>query len=503
MMEELLRMEGISKQFGEFYANRNVNFDVRAGEVHTLLGENGAGKSTLMNVLIGLYQPSAGDIYLHGQKVKIESPAQAVKLGIGMVHQHFMLVEAMTVFENIILGDKQTKGQFIQPKERKKEILNLSWRYGLNVELDAKITEISVGAQQRVEILKALYRGAELLILDEPTAALTDVEVEGLYSIIDKLKSEGKSIIFISHKMREVLHVSNRVTILRAGETVCTLDAGKTTSQEMANLMIGRELSEAIYRKVDVPGQPIMELKDVSYRKGVKHGGLSDVTLKIGKGEILGIAGVDGNGQSQLAQLAAGVIQPESGAFLLKGKVPAVFSPHGFIDEHVSNIPEDRNLMGLVGDMTVEDNLVLKCTDSERFSDANGWHLKRKDIRNYTGKLQEKYDIRCQSLLQEARTLSGGNQQKIILARELEAEPDLLIAVHPTRGLDIGATRYVRDSMIEARDKGCSVLLISADFDEVLQLSDRIIVLFEGEVMGEYSGKNPPIQEISLAMAGK
>ena len=502
-MEELLRMEGISKQFGDFYANRNVNFEVRAGEVHTLLGENGAGKSTLMNVLIGLYQPSAGNIYLHGKMVKIDSPAQAVRLGIGMVHQHFMLVEAMTVFENVILGDKRSSNPFIEVKERKKEILELSWKYGLNVELDAKITEIAVGTQQRVEILKALYRGADLLILDEPTAALTDVEVEGLYSIIEKLKSEGKSIIFISHKMREVMQVSDRVTILRAGEAICTMEANKTTSQELANLMIGRELSEAMYEKVDKPGDSVIELKNACYRKNVKHGGLNDVSINVCKGEILGVAGVDGNGQSQLAQMVAGIISPESGEVKLKGKKPAVYSPQGFIDEHVSLIPEDRNLMGLVGDMSVEDNLIFKSTESKKFSKASGWYLKKKVIRKYSEELSEKYDIRCQTVLQETRNLSGGNQQKVILARELEANPDLLIAVHPTRGLDIGATRYVRDNMIEARDKGCGVLLISADFDEVLQLSDRIIVMFEGQIMGEYSGKTPPIHEISLAMAGK
>ncbi|PKM71559.1 MAG: heme ABC transporter ATP-binding protein [Firmicutes bacterium HGW-Firmicutes-16] len=502
-MEELLRMEGISKQFGEFFANRNVCFEVRAGEVHTLLGENGAGKSTLMNVLVGLYQPTSGSIFLHGKKVKIDSPAHAVKLGIGMVHQHFMLVEAMTVFENIILGDRRSKKPFIDVKERKKEILELSWKYGLNVELDEKITNIAVGAQQRVEILKALYRGAELLILDEPTAALTDVEVEGLYSIIEKLKAEGKSIVFISHKMREVLHVSDRITILRAGEAICTLDADKTTSQELANLMIGRELSEPIYSKVTQPGDPVIEFINVSYKKSFKHGGLSEVSLRVAKGEILGIAGVDGNGQSQLAQIAAGVIVNESGEVKLKGKKPSTFAPRGFIDERVSLIPEDRNLMGLVGDMSIEDNLVFKSTEDVRFSNFHGWLLKKNAIRQYSEELRDKYDIRCQSVAQETRNLSGGNQQKVILARELEAEPDLLIAVHPTRGLDIGATRYVRDSMIEARDKGCGVLLISADFDEVLQLSDRIIVLFEGQIMGEYSGKNPPIQEISLAMAGK
>jgi simple sugar transport system ATP-binding protein len=502
-MDEILRMEHISKQFGGFYANRDVTFTVRKGEVHTLLGENGAGKSTLMNVLIGLYQPSEGDIILRGQKVKIESPAMAVRLGIGMVHQHFMLVEAMTVMQNIILGDKRYKGIFIDHAARRKEILELSWRYGLNIDLEAKITDISVGAQQRVEILKALYRGAEILILDEPTAVLTDIEVEKLYEIIDKLRSEGKSIIFISHKMREVLHVSDRITILRAGSTVCTLNAKETDGRELANLMIGRELTDSDYAKVESEQESVIELHNVCYNKSSKHNGLNDVSLTVRKGEILGIAGVDGNGQSQLAQIVTGVICAETGHVVLKGCAVSRFTAADFIRRSVSHIPEDRNRMGLVGDMSVEENLLLKSTQKCEFCSAGGWRLKKKAMRAYTEQMRKKYDIRCQSPEQEIRSLSGGNQQKVILARELEAKPDLLVAVHPTRGLDIGATRYVRDAMIAARDNGCGVLLISADFDEVLQMSDRIIVMFEGKVMGEYSGKNPPIQSISLAMAGK
>ncbi len=502
-MEEILRMEHITKRFGEVYANRDINLDVRRGEVHTLLGENGAGKSTLMNVLFGLYQPTEGSIYLHGKKVRIDSPAQAVKLGIGMVHQHFMLVEAMTVFENIILGDKNTKGVFINKEARKKEILELSGRYGLDVELDKPVTEIAVGAQQRVEILKALYRGAELLVLDEPSAALTDIEVEGLFKIMQKLTREGKSIIFISHKMREVLRISDRITILRAGQTVCTLDRAATTGEELANLMIGRELVPSQYKKVEQPGEPVIQLRDVDFQKRSKHNGLSGVSLTVGRGEIVGIAGVDGNGQSQLAQVVTGVLTPEGGEVDMKGSRVAQFTPNGFILENVSHIPEDRNKMGLIGNMSVKDNIVLKATDSPEFSDGRGLHLKKKAIRAYALKMQEKYDIRCASIEQEARNLSGGNQQKVILARELEGEPDLLVAVHPTRGLDIGATRFVHDTMIEARDRGCGVLLISADFDEILEVSDRIIVMFEGQVMGVFSGKNPPIEEISLAMAGK
>ena len=502
-MEEILRMEHITKQFGDVYANRDINLDVRRGEVHTLLGENGAGKSTLMNVLFGLYQPTEGQIFLHGQPVRIESPAQAVKLGVGMVHQHFMLVEAMTVFENIVLGDRNSKGIFVDRSARQKEILALSERYGLDVELDKPVTEIAVGAQQRVEILKALYRGAELLVLDEPTAALTDIEVEGLFDIIRKLTGEGKSVIFISHKMREVLRISDRVTILRAGQTVCTLNRSETSGAELANLMIGRELVPSQYEKVDRPGAPVVSLTNADYHRDSKHSGLNGVSLTVGRGEIVGVAGVDGNGQSQLAQLITGVLTPDGGEVDMKGSKVAKFTPHGFILENVAHVPEDRNKMGLIGNMSVQDNIVLKDTADPRFSDGHGLHLKKKVIHAYGLEMQKKYDIRCESVEQEVRNLSGGNQQKVILARELEGSPDLLVAVHPTRGLDIGATRFVHDSMISARDRGCGVLLISADFDEVLEISDRIIVLFEGQVMGVYPGRNPPIEEISLAMAGK
>lgn len=502
-MKEFLRMEEITKQFGTVYANRNINLSIREGEVHTLLGENGAGKSTLMNILIGLYQPTSGSIWLHGKKVRIDSPKTAVKMGIGMVHQHFMLVEAMTVFENIILGTKKDKSIFIKKEQLQKEILELSEKYGLEVDLDKQISEISVGEQQRVEILKALYRGAELLILDEPTAALTDQEVEGLFAIMRRLTAEQKSVIFISHKMREVMAISDRVTILRAGMTIQTLNIGDTDAVQLANLMIGHEMTVSSYKKVTKPGTDVLKLVHVDYQKNQKHSGLNDVSLTIGKGEVLGIAGVDGNGQSQLAQLVTGVIAPDAGEVDLNSKKVAQFAPNGFIMSNVSHVPEDRNKMGLVGNMTVEENLVLKATEEPRFSYAHGALLKKKEIRKFALDLQKKNDIRCASIDQEARNLSGGNQQKIILAREMENHPELLVAVHPTRGLDIGASQFVHDTMIEARDKGCGILLISADFDEVLKLSDRILVMFEGQVMGIYPGENPPIEEISLAMAGK
>ncbi len=493
----------MTKKFGEIYAIKDINLTIMAGEVHTLLGENGAGKSTLMNILIGLYQPSKGKIYLGGQKVKIDSPSKAVKLGIGMVHQHFMLVEAMTVFENIILGSTKDASLFIKKEAIKKEILALADKYGLDIEINKEITEISVGAQQRVEILKALYRGAELLILDEPTAALTDLEVEGLFRIIRKLTDEGKSVVFISHKMREVLEISDRITILRTGQTITTLDNDKTDATALAHLMIGKELVSSDYEKVLEAKENVMALDQVSFNKSSKHNGLNEVSLTVGKGEILGIAGVDGNGQSQLAQVVTGVLTPNSGHVFLKTKKVAKFAPVDFINHNVSHIPEDRNKMGLIGNMTVKENLVLKCLEKPNMSYGKGLFLKNKAMVTYANEMKEKYDIRCASIEQEIRNLSGGNQQKIVLARELEEEPDLLVAVHPTRGLDVGATKYVHDKMIDSRNKGCGVLLISADFDEVLKLSDRIAVMFEGQIVGVYPGENPPIREISLAMAGK
>lgn len=496
-------MEHISKRFGDFYANRDVDLSVARGEVHTLLGENGAGKSTLMNILIGLYQPTEGKIFLNGKEVRIESPSQAVALGIGMVHQHFMLVEAMTVFENIILGGRNSSGIFIDREARRKEILELSERYGLDVELDKLITEISVGAQQRVEILKALYHGAELLILDEPSAALTDIEVEGLFAIMRKLIGEGKSIIFISHKMREVLHISDRITILRAGQVVTTVDRAETDGQALASMMIGRELSGSHYEKRVSKDRPVVRLDRVDYDKASKHNGLNGVSLEVRQGEIVGIAGVDGNGQTQLAQLVTGVIAPQSGAISFDEKHVAVFDPSAFIESGVAHVPEDRNLQGLIGSMSVADNLVLKSTGTSAFSKWRGLLLKKNAIGDYSRKMAQRYDIRCTSVDQDVRSLSGGNQQKVILARELESDPSLLVAAHPTRGLDIGATRFVHDQMIAARDRGVGILLISADFDEILEMSDRILVIFEGQIMGEFSGENPPIEEISLAMTGR
>ncbi len=503
-MAELLRMENVCKQFGAFFANQNVNLTVGEGEVHTLLGENGAGKSTLMNVLIGLYQPSGGKIFIRGKEVQISSPGVAVENGIGMVHQHFMLIEDMTGLENIILGDKRHNSPLLKVADDRKTVEELMERYGMEIDLDEKVGDMSIGMQQRVEIMKVLFRGADLVVLDEPTAVLTDLEVEGLFDIMHSLTAEGKSIIFISHKMREVMHISDYVTVLRRGRSVQTLKVADTTEQELADLMIGQKFTESTYEKVSGAEDVAFELKGVSYRPDVKHGGLKDVSLAIHKGEILGVAGIDGNGQSELASLVTGLIKPESGDVIgPDGNKIALYSPSSFIDSGMGNIPEDRNKMGLVGDMSLAENLVLKQTDSDRFSAGHGAWLKLDAIREYAENLAEVNDIRCTSVNQTARSLSGGNQQKVILARELDAHPKLLVAVYPTRGLDIGATEFIHDQIIAQRDAGCAVLLISADFDEVLKLSDRITVLFEGQIMGTYPGAKPPIKEISLAMAGK
>ena len=502
-MAELLRMEGITKQFGAVYANKDINLSIEEGEIHTLLGENGAGKSTLMNILIGLYQPTSGTIWLKGKKVKIDSPKTAVKLGIGMVHQHFMLVDAMTVFENIILGTKKDSSIFIKKEERKKEILELSQKYGLEVDLDKQVNEISVGEQQRVEILKALYRGAELLILDEPTAALTDQEVEGLFSIMGRLTAENKSVIFISHKMREVMAVSDRVTILRAGQTITTVDKKDTDGAQLANLMIGHEMTVSAYKKVTEPGEDVLRLLHVDYQKDHKHSGLNNVSFSIGKGEILGVAGVDGNGQSQLAQLVTGVISPDSGEVELNSHKVAQFAPNGFILSNVSHVPEDRNKMGLVGNMTVEENLVLKATEEPRFSYAHGALLKKKAIRKFALELQKKNDIRCASIEQEARNLSGGNQQKCLIGKWLSLAPKVIIMDEPTRGIDVGAKREIHALLRQLAESGVGVIVVSSELPEVIGVSDRVAVMHEGCLAGFLEGEEVTEENIMKLASGE
>ena len=503
MENSILRMENITKKFGEFTANQSISLELERGEVLTLLGENGAGKSTLMNVLCGLYHPTSGSIFVEGEAVEFNSPSDAVKMGIGMVHQHFMLVDDLTVFQNIIMGVSQDHSRLIHAKKLKTEIFQLSKRYGLDVELDRRISEISVGAQQRVEILKALWRGAKILILDEPTAVLTDEEAQGLFQIISRLTSEQKSVIFISHKLKEVMQVSDRIIVLRHGKAVESVNKKDADEQILANKMVGKQIHKQSYVKTGKTGDVIVSLKNVGYNKTSKHNGLHDITLDIHGGEILCIAGVDGNGQSELESIVSGLIKPDEGEICFLNKKVLQFDAKTFIGYGTSHVPADRNRMGLVGDMSIAENLMMKTHGELEFYKFKGWKLNRNKIKEHAEAMSEKYDIRCRTTEQKAQQLSGGNQQKIILARELEQNPKFLVAVHPTRGLDIGAATFVHNRLIEARDKGCAILMISTDLNEVLTVASRICVLFEGGIMGIYDGNQPPIEKISLAMAGK
>lgn len=498
-------MEGITKEFGTFRALDGVTIELGEGEVLALLGENGAGKSTLMNVLSGMYEATSGRILLDGDEVQITNPATAVTKGVGMVHQHFMLVDVLTVFENIILGHSgrvDDRGFFISKAKQQAAITTLCHRYGLDIQLNKRTDEISVGEQQRVEIVKALYRGADILILDEPTAVLTDEEVEGLYGIIESLTSEGKSVIFISHKLREVKRVSDRVTVLRAGKAVATVDTNEVSAQQLASLMVGRELREEAFPKPQDHHEARVRLSGVRYNVENKHERLLDLDLEVRAGEIFGVAGVDGNGQSQLASLITGLIKPDSGELKIDGDIVRSFSPAQMIRLGVSHIPEDRNRMGLIGQMSIADNLVMKEISSKRFSRPPLGTMRANVITANAIEAREQFDIRCSSVRQATGTLSGGNQQKVILARELGAKPGVLVAVHPTRGLDIGAARFVHERMIEARDRGCAIILLSADLDEVLKLADRVGVMYEGRMEGPFSGVAAPIEAISMAMAG-
>ena len=501
----MLELIKITKKFGDFYALKDVELKVGYGEVHTLLGENGAGKSTLMNILCGLYQPTSGEIIYKDCQWKMDSPQTARSIGIAMVHQHFMLIEALTVLENIMLCGLNEKGRLLDKAAVTKKVLEIENAYDLQVDINEKVSNLSVGMQQKVEIIKALYNDAELLILDEPTAVLTDEEAQGLFKIIEKLKADNKSVIFISHKLKEVMQISDKVTVLRRGQTITTVDVKDYTAQELANLMVGEKVVSKAFKKVDKSSErdALYELLNVSYNKKSKHNGLNGINLKVHAGEILGVAGVDGNGQSQLAEVLTGMAKPDEGRRIYHGEDVSGYRVIDFIEDGVAHIPEDRNKMGLVGGMNVKDNIVLKDLETKEFSKAHGKFLLKKKIADYAMKMREKYDIRCSSIDEEAKNLSGGNQQKIILARELERKPKFIVAMHPTRGLDIGATNFIHNCLIKARDEGCGVVVVSADIDEVIKISDRIIVMFEGRIMGEVSGDAPDMDKISSMMGGK
>ena len=500
-MAYVVEMLNIRKEFPGIVANDNITLQLEEGEIHALLGENGAGKSTLMGMLFGMYKPDRGSIKVRGKEVKISNPNVANDLGIGMVHQHFKLVDNFTVTENIILGCEPRKGLTVDIKTAAKKIEELSKQYGLNVDPYAKIEDISVGMQQRVEILKMLYRNANVLIFDEPTAVLTPSEIDELISIMKNMTKEGKSIILITHKLREIKEAANRCTVIRRGKYIGTVDVKDTTEADMAKMMVGREVSFKVEKTEAKPKDIVVKIENLSVNNNKKILGLKDFSLDIRAGEIVGIAGVEGNGQTELVEALTGMRSIESGNIIFKGKNINKDSIRQRIDEGMAHIPEDRHKRGLILDYTMEDNMVLKAYRNKPFS-KNGL-INRAKISEYAKKIIETFDVRSgEGGKSIARSLSGGNQQKGVIGREIESNPDFLIAVQPTRGLDVGSIEYIHKRLVEQRDLGKAVLLVSLELDEVLNVSDRIAVVNNGELIGIVNANETNENEVGLMMAG-
>jgi simple sugar transport system ATP-binding protein len=498
-----IEMLHITKRFPGIIANDDITLQLRKGEIHALLGENGAGKSTLMSVLFGLYQPEEGEIRKDGKKVEIRDPNDANDLGIGMVHQHFKLVECFSVLDNIILGVEPTQHGFLKKEDARKKVLALSQRYNLKVEPDALVEDITVGMQQRTEILKMLYRDNEILIFDEPTAVLTPQEIDELLQIMRQLAAEGKSILFISHKLNEIMAVADRCTVLRKGKYIGTVDTAATTAEELSAMMVGRNVSFHVEKGPSTPGDVVLDIQHMSVASNRhKQDAVHDVTLQVHRGEIVCIAGIDGNGQTEFVYGLSGLEPLKSGTITLDGTdiSNAPIRQRSLLG--MSHIPEDRHKHGLVLDYTLENNMVLQRYFEPQFSNKAGF-LKKKAIRAYAEKLIEQYDVRSgQGPITLARSMSGGNQQKAIIAREIDKNPELLIAVQPTRGLDVGAIEYIHKQLIAQRDAGKAVLLVSLELDEVMDVSDRILVMYEGELVGEFDPKTVTVEELGLYMAG-
>ncbi|MHB0885573.1 MAG: ABC transporter ATP-binding protein [Bacillota bacterium] len=493
-------MRGMTKRFPGVLANDRVDLTVGKGEIHALLGENGSGKTTLMNVLYGLYQADAGEVHFEGKPLRVKSPGQAIEAGIGMVHQHFMLVQAFSVTENVILGMKSKREPLLGLAQAEAEVKALSERYGLKVDPRAKIWQLSVGEQQRVEILKALHRRARLLILDEPTAVLTPQEAEELAAILRSLAAEGRSIIFISHKLNEVMGVSSKVTVLRAGRVIDTVETARTSEAELARMMVGREVVFRIDKTPAEPKEVVLQIEGLKATDQKDLPSVRSVSLDVRAGEILGVAGVDGNGQTELAECIIGVRKPDGGRVSVCGRDLVGLSPRQVAQQGVGVIPADRHHQGLVLGLPVAENLMFGNFYCEPYS-RHGFLQLGKMEEIATKQIQE-FDIRTPSSKVEARNLSGGNQQKIVLARELSRSPKLIIAMLPTRGLDVGATEFVHHRIIAARDRGAAVLLISTELEEILSLSDRIAVMYEGEIMGVVPRDAADVNELGLMMAG-
>jgi simple sugar transport system ATP-binding protein len=502
VLDYVIEMIGITKDFPGIRANDDITLRLVRGEIHALLGENGAGKSTLMSVLFGLYQPDAGEIRKNGAPIAIRNPNDANQAGIGMVHQHFKLVHNMTVLENIILGVETTRRGVLRMDEARRRVVDLSERYGLKIDPDARIEDTTVGMQQRVEILKMLYRENEVLIFDEPTAVLTPQEIEELMRIMRGLAAEGKSILFISHKLAEIKELADRCTVLRKGKYIGTVDVAGVTKEELSEMMVGRKVNFSVEKAKAEPGEPVLTLEHVSMRARDHHKLLlDDVSFTVHRGEIVTIAGIDGNGQSELVYAISGLAATDSGRILLNGQDIAGAPIRRRNDMKLSHIPEDRHKHGLVLDFTLSENLALKSYQTPAFQ--NHGFIRFDEVDANANRLIQAFDIRSgQGGATIARSMSGGNQQKAIVAREISLEPDLLIAVQPTRGLDVGAIEYIHKQLVLARDRGCAVLLISLELDEVKSLSDQIYVIFEGKIVAGLNPEAATIQEIGLYMAG-
>src|SRR5215212_5877988 len=495
-----LEMRGISKRFPGVLASDHVDFDVRSGEVHALLGENGAGKSTLMKILYGMYHPDEGEILLNGNPVKIASPTDAINLGIGMIHQHFMLVPSLTVAENVALGLPSSRGPLTDLDRVSKRIVELAKRYGLKIDPNAYVWQLSVGQQQRVEIIKALYRGAALLILDEPTAVLTPQEVDELFVIMHQMVKDGHALIFISHKLHEVVEISNRITVLRDGRKIGTRPTSEVTKQILANWMVGREIGFAPDRGTVELGECRLRLEQVSCGSDRGTPGLRDVSLEVCSGEILGVAGVSGNGQCELAEVIAGLRKITSGRVILEGENISGFDPGAITDRMLSYIPEERMRDGMIKNFSIAENMILREHHKQPFSRSGFLNLH--GISSHSDKLIKQFHVKTPSRDTLAKNLSGGNIQKVVLARELSRNPRVIVAAQPTRGLDIGATEYVREQLLEQRRKGAAIMLISEDLDEILALSDRIAVIYEGQIMDIVPRENATPEKLGLLMAG-
>ena len=500
--EYIIEMLNIRKEFPGIVANDDITLQLRRGEIHALLGENGAGKSTLMSVLFGLYQPEKGVIKKNGEVVRINNPNDATALNISMVHQHFKLVEVFSVLDNIILGAEDTKLGFLQKKAARKKVQALSEKYKLNVDLDAKVEDISVGMQQRTEILKMLYRDNEILIFDEPTAVLTPQEIDEQMEIMRGFAAEGKSILFITHKLNEIMAVADRVTVLRKGKYVGTVDVKDTSKQELSNMMVGRPVQLQVQKEEAKPGEVILDVKDLTVPSKLhKNDAVKNVSFQAHAGEIVCIAGIDGNGQSELVFGLTGLEKASGGTVTLCGKDISKASIAKRSAAGISHIPEDRHKHGLVLDDTLENNLVLQTFRDKRFQTMG--FIKKDAVREYANQIIGQYDVRSgQGPVTTARSMSGGNQQKAIIGREIDRENPLLIAVQPTRGLDVGAIEYIHSQLVAQRDAGKAVLLVSLELDEVMNVSDRILVMYEGQIVGELDPKKTTVQELGLYMAG-